>query len=88
MLMQKLWDEVGESDEERDKALLHIEQECLNVYKRKVDQAEKSKEHLLQTLEDAKLELSTLLRSLGDKSFINIVSNGPHTTSIFNNNMK
>ncbi|XP_076949058.1 65-kDa microtubule-associated protein 1-like [Bidens hawaiensis] len=70
--LQKIWDEVGECDEERDKALLHIEQECLNVYKRKVDQAAKSKEHLLQTLEDAKLELSTLLRSLGDKSFINI----------------
>ncbi|KAI3804742.1 hypothetical protein L1987_26528 [Smallanthus sonchifolius] len=70
--LQKIWDEVGESDEEKDKALLQLEQECLNVYKRKVDQAEKSKEHLLQTLEDAKLEFSTLLGSLGEKSFINI----------------
>ncbi|KAJ0601505.1 putative microtubule-associated protein, MAP65/Ase1/PRC1 [Helianthus annuus] len=70
--LQHIWDEVGESDEERDKALLQIEQECLNVYKRKVDQAAKSKEHLLQTLEDAKLEFSTLLGSLGEKSSINI----------------
>ncbi|KAI7743966.1 hypothetical protein M8C21_031544 [Ambrosia artemisiifolia] len=70
--LQKIWDEVGESDEERDKALLQIEQECLNVYKRKVEQAAKSKEHLLQTLEDAKLEFSTLLKSLGEKSVLNI----------------
>ncbi|KVI10399.1 Microtubule-associated protein, MAP65/Ase1/PRC1 [Cynara cardunculus var. scolymus] len=70
--LQKIWDEVGESDEERDKMLLQIEQECLDVYKRKVDQATKSRSHLLQTLADANLELSTLLASLGEKSFVGI----------------
>ncbi|KAI3769159.1 hypothetical protein L6452_00259 [Arctium lappa] len=52
--------------------LLQIEQECLDVYKRKVDQATKSRSHLLQTLADAKLELATLLASLGEKSFVGI----------------
>lgn len=66
--LQKIWDEVGESDVERDKMLLQLEQECLNVYKRKVEQAAKSRAHLLQALSDSKLELSTLLTSLGDKS--------------------
>ncbi|KAM0063772.1 putative microtubule-associated protein, MAP65/Ase1/PRC1 [Helianthus debilis subsp. tardiflorus] len=70
--LQKIWDEVGESDEERDKMLLQIEQECLDVYKRKVDQATKSRAHLLQALADAKLELSTLLASLGEKTFVGI----------------
>ncbi|KAK9074236.1 hypothetical protein SSX86_006833 [Deinandra increscens subsp. villosa] len=70
--LQKIWDEVGESDEERDKMLLQLEQECLNVYKRKVDQAAKSKARLLQALADAKHELSTLLVSLGEKSSVNI----------------
>ncbi|KAI3794932.1 hypothetical protein L1987_37573 [Smallanthus sonchifolius] len=60
--LQKIWDEVGESDKERDKMRL---QEFLNVYKRKFDQAAKSKAHLLQPLADAKLEFSTLLASLG-----------------------
>nr|XP_043622058.1 65-kDa microtubule-associated protein 1-like [Erigeron canadensis] len=67
--LQKIWDEVGESDEERDKMLLQIDQECLDVYKRKVDQAAKSRSHLLQALADAKHELSTLLASLGEKTF-------------------
>nr|GFC49948.1 65-kDa microtubule-associated protein 1-like [Tanacetum cinerariifolium] len=70
--LQIIWNEVGESDEERDKMLLQLEQECLNVYKRKVEQAAKSKACLLQALADAKLEFSTLLASLGDKSSVSI----------------
>ncbi|MBA0792255.1 hypothetical protein Gohar_016769 [Gossypium harknessii] len=53
--------------------LLQIEQECLDVYKRKVEQAAKSRAQLLQALSDAKLELSSLVSALGDKSFISIV---------------
>lgn len=59
--------------------LLQLEQECLNVYKRKVEQAAKSRAQLLQALADAKLEFSTLLASLGEKLFVGIVSNIPHS---------
>lgn len=72
--MQQIWDEVGETDDERDNMLLQIDQECLDVYKRKVDQAVKSRAHLLQALADAKLELSRLLSSLGEKTYVGIVS--------------
>lgn len=72
--MQKIWDEVGETDEERDKMLLQIDQECLDVYKRKVDQAVKSRAHLLQALADAKIEFSRLLSALGEKTYDGIVS--------------
>lgn len=65
--LQDIWDEVGESDEERDKMLLQIEQDCLGVYKRKVEQAANSRAQLLQILSDAKVELSSLLSALGDK---------------------
>lgn len=54
--------------------LLQLEQECLDVYKRKVEQAAKSRAQLLQALSDAKLELSSLLSALGEKSFAGIVS--------------
>ncbi|XP_059441558.1 65-kDa microtubule-associated protein 1 [Corylus avellana] len=70
--LQEIWDEVGESDEERDKMLLQLEQDCLDVYKKKVELAAKSRAQLLQALSDAKLELSTLLSALGEKSFIGI----------------
>ncbi|GMJ15983.1 microtubule-associated proteins 65-1 [Hibiscus trionum] len=77
--LQEIWDEVGESDEERDKMLLQIEQECLDVYKRKVELAAKSRALLLQTLSDAKLELSTLVSALGDRSSVGIPEKASET---------
>lgn len=76
-LPKEIWDEVGENDEERDKMLLQIEKECLDVYKRKVEQAAKSRAQLLQALSDAKIELASLLSALGEKSIagLGIVSN-------------
>lgn len=73
--LQEIWDEVGESDEQRDKMLLQLEQECLDVYKRKVDQAVTSRAHLLQELADANIELSNLVSALGEKSFSGISDN-------------
>lgn len=73
-LMQQIWDEVGETDEERDKMLLQLDQECVDVYKRKVDLAVKSRVHLLQTLADARVELTNLLSALGEKTYVGIVS--------------
>jgi protein regulator of cytokinesis 1 len=55
--------------------LLQLEQDCLDVYKRKVEHAAKSRAQLLQALSDAKIELSTLLSALGEKSFAGIVRN-------------
>ncbi|KAL2476073.1 65-kDa microtubule-associated protein 1 [Abeliophyllum distichum] len=75
--LQHIWDEVGENDEERDKMLLQLEQECLDVYKRKVEQAVKSRAQLLQTLADARVELTNLLSALGEKTHVGI----PETTS-------
>ncbi|KAK3129064.1 hypothetical protein QOZ80_6BG0470980 [Eleusine coracana subsp. coracana] len=79
-LLQKLqlvWDEVGESDEDRDKVLYELDQECLDVYKRKVDQATNSRDLLIQALDDSKIELARLLSALGEKA----VSRTPEKTS-------
>lgn len=70
--LQQIWDEVGESDEERDKMLLQLEQECLDVYKRKVDLASKSRAKLLQDLADSQSELTHLLSALGEKTFVGV----------------
>lgn len=54
--------------------LLQLEQECLDVYKRKLDQAAKSRAHLLQILADSKAELSRFLFALGEPAHTDIVS--------------
>lgn len=76
-LMQQIWDEVGETDDERDRMLLQLEQECLDVYKRKVDHAVKCRVQLLQTLADARVELTNLLSALGEKTYVGIVCISP-----------
>ncbi|EYU33674.1 hypothetical protein MIMGU_mgv1a005212mg [Erythranthe guttata] len=73
--LQQIWDEVGEADEERDKMILQLEQECLDLYKRKVDKAVKSRAQLLQTLADARVELADLLLAFGEKNCVGIPEN-------------
>ncbi|CAH9108112.1 unnamed protein product [Cuscuta europaea] len=70
--LQEIWDEVGESDEERDRKLLQLQQECLAVYKRKVDQAMNTRAQLLQALADATAELTKLESALGENSSVGI----------------
>ncbi|CAM0910033.1 unnamed protein product [Alopecurus aequalis] len=71
--LQLIWDEVGESDDDRDKMLLQLEQECLDVYRRKVDQASSSRARLLQQLANSKSELTRLLSSLGELSISGVI---------------
>jgi protein regulator of cytokinesis 1 len=77
--LQLVWDEVGESDEDRDKVLYQLDQECLDVYKRKVDQATNSRDLLIQALDDSKIELARLLSALGEKAIARTVSQCCHT---------
>lgn len=72
--MQQIWDEVGQTDDEWHEILLQMDRECLDVYKRKVGQAVKSRAHLLEALADAKIELCRLLAALGEKTYAGIVS--------------
>lgn len=47
--------------------LLQLEQECLEVYRRKVDNASHARARLHQALADAESELAALLSALGDR---------------------
>ncbi|EFJ15479.1 hypothetical protein SELMODRAFT_422823 [Selaginella moellendorffii] len=58
---------MGEGDEERDRMLLQLEQECLDVYRRKVDQANCVRAGLHQLLADSESEIASLLLLLGDR---------------------
>ncbi|KAH9574264.1 hypothetical protein CY35_01G047700 [Sphagnum magellanicum] len=64
--LQHIWDEVGESDSDRDMMLLQLEQECLEVYRRKVDHASHARAQLHKDLANAEAEYSALLSALGE----------------------
>ncbi|KAL8542709.1 hypothetical protein ACS0TY_003547 [Phlomoides rotata] len=64
--LQKIWDEVGQTDSERDKMLFELEQECLDAYKRKVDQANRSRAQLRKAVADAEAQLADICAALED----------------------
>lgn len=65
--LQVIWDEVGESETERDKILIDIEQECLEVYRRKVDQANQCRAQLRQVIADSEAEIEAICNTMGER---------------------
>ncbi|XP_004495425.1 65-kDa microtubule-associated protein 3-like [Cicer arietinum] len=64
--LQIIWDEVGEAEPDRDRMLLELEQECLAVYRRKVDQANRSRAQLRQAIADCEAELAAICSAMGE----------------------
>ncbi|CAN4125816.1 unnamed protein product [Withania somnifera] len=66
--MQRIWDEMGEPVNERDKTLFELQQECLEVYKRKVNQASRCRAQLQKNAADSEAELAKICAALGEQS--------------------
>ncbi|KAI8026893.1 65-kDa microtubule-associated protein 5 [Camellia lanceoleosa] len=68
----EIWDEIGETDCERDRMLLQLEQEleqeCLDIYRRKVEKTRKYKVDLHLSLAEAEAEISNLISALGQRT--------------------
>ncbi|KAF7813304.1 65-kDa microtubule-associated protein 3-like [Senna tora] len=65
--LKKIWDEIGESETEKEKMLYELEQECLEVYRRKLDQANRSKSQLRQEIADLEAELAAICSAMGER---------------------
>ncbi|XWS32316.1 hypothetical protein CRYUN_Cryun23aG0149300 [Craigia yunnanensis] len=66
--LQKIWDEVGEVDGQRDTILFELEQECLKLYMKKVDEAKECRTKLQRDIAIAKAEISDICISMGENS--------------------
>ncbi|KAM2658345.1 hypothetical protein EV2_021064 [Malus domestica] len=64
--LQQIWNDIGESIADQDRMLLELERECLDVYRRKVDEAANAKARLHQSVAAKEAELATLMASLGE----------------------
>ncbi|GLT49270.1 hypothetical protein SLA2020_228390 [Shorea laevis] len=65
--LQIIWDEVGETDADKDKMVLDLEQECLEVYRRKMDQANRCRAQLRQSIADCEAELAGICSAVGER---------------------
>lgn len=64
--LEQIWNDIGETEVDRDRMLLELERECLEVYRRKVDEAANTKARLHQTVAAKEAELATLMAALGE----------------------
>ncbi|KAG0498138.1 hypothetical protein HPP92_002829 [Vanilla planifolia] len=64
--LQTIWNDVGETDAEKDVMLLELEQECLEIYRRKVVQANGHRTQLRQSIVDSEGEIVTICSALGE----------------------
>lgn len=71
--MQQIWSDIGESEADKDRMLLDLERECLEVYRRKVDEAANTKARLHQSVATKEAELATLMASLGELNIHSMV---------------
>ena len=58
---------MGEPESGRDDMLMEIEQQCLEIYRRKVDQAYQCRAQLRQAIADAEAELAQIFSVLGER---------------------
>ncbi|KAL6909958.1 hypothetical protein ACP4OV_001216 [Aristida adscensionis] len=65
--LQELWGEIGQNEMERDRMILQLEEDCLNVYRKKVDQTRKLKAELLQELSFGEADIDKIISSLGER---------------------
>ncbi|PIN00851.1 Microtubule-associated protein essential for anaphase spindle elongation [Handroanthus impetiginosus] len=66
--LQQIWTEIGESEADKDRMLLELERECLEIYRRKVDEAANAKARLHQSIAAAEAEVAMLMATLGEIS--------------------
>ncbi|XP_058008331.1 65-kDa microtubule-associated protein 3 isoform X1 [Hevea brasiliensis] len=65
--LQNMWDEVGENDVRRDKVLFEIEEECLEVYRRKVNEADKCRSELQREIAFVEAEIEGICSALSEQ---------------------
>lgn len=64
--LEHIWTDIGESEAEKDRMLLELEMECMQVYRRKVEEANNIRAKLHQSLIAKEAELAALVSSLGE----------------------
>ncbi|KAJ1690367.1 hypothetical protein LUZ63_014522 [Rhynchospora breviuscula] len=64
--LQSIWDVIGQSNAERDIKLVEIQQQCLNVFRDKIEEAKKLKTNLEREIAEAETEIRAICSAISD----------------------
>nr|CAB3445440.1 unnamed protein product [Digitaria exilis] len=65
-MLQEMWDEIGEGEDDRRGMLQALEEECLNVYRAKVDQVRHHRAQLRREIADSVAEVAAICATIGE----------------------
>ncbi|PON31908.1 Microtubule-associated protein, MAP65/Ase1/PRC [Parasponia andersonii] len=80
--LQQIWNDIGETEADQDRMLLELERECLEVYRRKVDEAANAKARLHQSVAAKEAELATLMAALGELNIHSLIQTEKRSKSL------
>lgn len=80
--LQQIWAEIGETEADKDRMLLELERECLEIYRRKVVEAGNEKARLHQFISAREAEVAMLMASLGEIYMNSPVQSGKKSKSL------
>ncbi|XP_042066457.1 65-kDa microtubule-associated protein 6-like [Salvia splendens] len=80
--LQQLWTEIGETQADKDRMLMELERECLEIYRRKVDEAANDKARLHQSIASMEAEAAMLIATLGEININSPVQSDKKTKSL------
>ncbi|CAI8617017.1 unnamed protein product [Vicia faba] len=63
---EQIWNDIGGTEKDKDRMLMELERGCLDIYRRKVDEASNTKAHFHQSVAAKEAEIATLMASLGE----------------------
>lgn len=66
--LEHIWNDIGETEAEKDRMLLELEMECMKVCRKKVDESSNIRAKLQQSLMEKEAELASLIASLGENT--------------------
>ncbi|KAM0953097.1 putative microtubule-associated protein, MAP65/Ase1/PRC1 [Dioscorea sansibarensis] len=64
--LEEIWQEIGESKDDKDRMLSELEKECLQVYQKKFEEVSRVRAQLHHELATKEAELAALMASLGE----------------------
>ncbi|PKI46837.1 hypothetical protein CRG98_032775 [Punica granatum] len=80
--LQQIWSDIGESEADKDRMLWELERECLEVYRRKVEEAANAKARLHQSVAAKEAELATLMAALGELNVYSPIQSEKRSSSL------
>ncbi|KAM3327726.1 65-kDa microtubule-associated protein 6 isoform X1 [Capsicum galapagoense] len=71
--LKKIWKDIGETEADKDRMLSELERDCLEVYRRKVEEAANTKACLHQSVAAKEAEVATLMAALGELNINSLI---------------